>query len=78
VGGACNANGGKEECVLVIGRKARGKRPLGRLRRRWMDNIKTNLLQIEVTTKTAFFWNVTPCGSCKNRRFGGSYKNNMV
>jgi hypothetical protein len=23
---------------------------------------------MEVTTKNAFFWDVTPCGSCKNRR----------
>jgi hypothetical protein len=22
--------------------------------------------------KNAFFWDVTPCGSCKNRRFGGT------
>jgi hypothetical protein len=25
-----------------------------------------------VTTKNAVFWDVTPCGSCKNRRFGGT------
>jgi hypothetical protein len=25
-----------------------------------------------VTMKNAVFWNVTPCGSCKNRRFGGT------
>jgi hypothetical protein len=25
-----------------------------------------------VTTKNVFFWDVTPCGSCKNRRFGGT------
>jgi hypothetical protein len=24
-----------------------------------------------VTLKNAVFWDVTPCGSCKNRRFGG-------
>jgi hypothetical protein len=23
--------------------------------------------------KNAVFWDVTPCGSCKNRRFGGKY-----
>jgi hypothetical protein len=22
---------------------------------------------------TAVFWNVTPCGSCKNQHFGGTY-----
>jgi hypothetical protein len=25
-----------------------------------------------VTTKNAIFWNVTPCGSSENRRFGGA------
>jgi hypothetical protein len=26
-----------------------------------------------VTMKKAIFWDVMPYGSCKNRRFGGSY-----
>jgi hypothetical protein len=30
---------------LLVG-KPEGKRPLGRLRRRWMDNIKMDLLEI--------------------------------
>jgi hypothetical protein len=25
-----------------------------------------------VTMKNVVFWDVTPCGSCKNRRFGGT------
>jgi hypothetical protein len=25
-----------------------------------------------VTMKNVIFWDVTPCGSCKNRRFGGT------
>jgi hypothetical protein len=25
-----------------------------------------------VTMKNGAFWDVTPCGSCKNRHFGGS------
>jgi hypothetical protein len=25
-----------------------------------------------VTMKSGVFWDVTPCGSCKNRRFGGT------
>jgi hypothetical protein len=25
-----------------------------------------------VTMKNGVFWDVTPCGSCKNRRFGGT------
>jgi hypothetical protein len=45
VGGACSPNGGKEKFVLLVG-KPEGKRPLGRQRRRWMDNSKIDLLKI--------------------------------
>jgi hypothetical protein len=48
VGGTCGTNGREEERVLVIGRKPEGKRPLGRPRRRWIDNIKMDLLEIGV------------------------------
>jgi hypothetical protein len=27
-----------------------------------------------VTMMNGVFWDVTPCGSCKNRRFGGTYR----
>jgi hypothetical protein len=27
-----------------------------------------------LTMKDAVFWDVTPCGCCKNRRFGGTYR----
>jgi hypothetical protein len=27
-----------------------------------------------VTMKKAVIWNVTPCGSCNNRRFGGTQR----
>jgi hypothetical protein len=27
----------------------------------------------EVTMKNTVFWDVTPCGSCKDQRFGGTY-----
>jgi hypothetical protein len=27
----------------------------------------------KTTVRNAVLWNVTPCGSCKNRRFGGTY-----
>jgi hypothetical protein len=26
-----------------------------------------------VTMKNAVFWDIMPCGSCKNQRFGGTY-----
>jgi hypothetical protein len=36
--------------------KPEGKRPLGRLRRRWEDNIKRDLREIEWVIWTGFFW----------------------
>jgi hypothetical protein len=38
---ACSTNGGEEECLWDIGGK-----PLGRTRRRWVDNIKLDLREI--------------------------------
>jgi hypothetical protein len=29
---------------------------------------------MEATMKNAVFWDVTPHGCCKNRRFGGTYR----
>ena len=40
MGGACSAYGGEE-------RRIQGKRPLGRPRRRWEDNIKMDLQEVE-------------------------------
>jgi hypothetical protein len=37
---------GEEECIQDIGGRAIGKRPLGRPRRRWVDNIKMDLSEI--------------------------------
>jgi hypothetical protein len=36
----------ERSCILVG--KPEGRRPLGRPRRRWMDNIKMNLLEIRL------------------------------
>jgi hypothetical protein len=30
--------------------------------------------EVELSTKNAVFWDMTPCGSCKNRRSGGTYR----
>jgi hypothetical protein len=46
MGRACSTNGGDEECIEDIGGKARRKKPLGRPRRRWVDNIKMDLGEI--------------------------------
>jgi hypothetical protein len=45
MGVECSTNGEEEERVQVVGGKARGKEPLGRPRRRWVDNIKMDLAE---------------------------------
>jgi hypothetical protein len=44
--GACSTNGGEEERVYVVGGKTEGKRPLGRQRRRWLNTIRMDLVQV--------------------------------
>jgi hypothetical protein len=43
---ACSTNGEKNANRILVG-NPEGKRPLGRPRRRWMDNIKVDLREIE-------------------------------
>jgi hypothetical protein len=45
LGRACSTNGGEDECRILVG-NPEGKRPLGRPRRRWVDNIKMDLRDI--------------------------------
>jgi hypothetical protein len=46
VGGACILNGEKRNAYRLLVGKPEGKRPLERPRRRWVDNIKMDLLEI--------------------------------
>jgi hypothetical protein len=39
---------------------------------RWKEHIKKK--RDELNIKNGVFWVVTPCGSCKNRRFGGTWR----
>jgi hypothetical protein len=41
--------GEKRNVYRLLGGKPEGKRPLGRSRRRWIDNIKMDLLEIGVS-----------------------------
>jgi hypothetical protein len=41
MGGACGTSGEKRNVYRLLVRKPEGKKPLGRRRRRWIDNIKT-------------------------------------
>ena len=47
MGGACGTYGGGERCEhrVLVG-KPEGKRPLGRPRRSWEDNIKMDLREV--------------------------------
>ena len=46
MGGACGAYGGGRVVHMVLVGKAEGKRPLGRPRRRWEDNITMDLQEV--------------------------------
>ena len=46
LGGACGAYGGGERLHRVLVGKRIEKRPLGRPRRRWEDNIKMDLQEV--------------------------------
>jgi len=46
MGGTCSAYGGEERRIQSFGEKPEGKRPLGRLRSRWEDNIEMDLQEV--------------------------------
>jgi hypothetical protein len=46
MGRACSTNGETRNAYRILVRKPEGKRPLGRPRRRWVDNIKMDLREI--------------------------------
>jgi hypothetical protein len=43
MGGACSTNGGNRNAYRLLVGKPEGRGPLGRPRRRWLDNIRTDL-----------------------------------
>jgi hypothetical protein len=43
MGRACRTNGEKMNAYMILVGNPEGKRPLGRPRRRWVDNIKMDL-----------------------------------
>ena len=46
MGGACGTYGGMERLHKVLVGKPEGKKPLGRPKRRWEDNIKMDLQEV--------------------------------
>ena len=43
MGAACSTSGKEESCIYGFGGETWGKRPLGRPRRRWENNIQMDL-----------------------------------
>jgi hypothetical protein len=46
MGGPCSTNGERRNSYRLLVEKPEGKRPLGRLRRRWVENIKMDLGEV--------------------------------
>jgi hypothetical protein len=46
MGGPCSTNGEKRNAYRLLVRKPEGKRPLGRPRHRWVDNIRMHLGEV--------------------------------
>jgi hypothetical protein len=46
MGRECSTNGAKRTAYRILVRKPEGKSPLGRSRRRWVDDIKMDLREI--------------------------------
>jgi hypothetical protein len=46
MGGPCSTNGEKRNAYILLVGKPDGKRPLGRPRRMWVDNIRMDLGEV--------------------------------
>jgi hypothetical protein len=46
MGGACSTNGDKRNAYRILVGNPEGKRPLGRPRRRWVNNIKMDFREM--------------------------------
>jgi hypothetical protein len=47
MGRACSTNGAKRNAYRILVGKPEGKKPPGRPRRRWVDNVKIDLRETE-------------------------------
>jgi hypothetical protein len=46
VGGECSTNGEKSNAYRLLVRKPEGKKQLGKPRRRWLNNIRMDLVEV--------------------------------
>jgi hypothetical protein len=56
MGGVCSKYGVRRGAYRVLVGKPEGKRPLGRHKRRWDNNIKIELHEVESVAWTGFIW----------------------
>ena len=56
MGGASSAYGGEESICRILVGKPEGKRPLGRPRHRWEDNINMDLQEVGCGVWTGLSW----------------------
>ena len=49
MGRACSQNGGSRSAFKIVTGKPTGKRPSGRPRRRWEDNVRMDLEEIGIS-----------------------------
>jgi hypothetical protein len=47
IGGACSMNGKKRNSYRLLVEKPEGNKSLGRPRRRWLDNIRMDIVEVE-------------------------------
>ena len=62
MGGACSVYGREERRIPGLVGKPEGKRPLGRPRRRWEDNIKMYLQEVGCGAMDRIIWLMTETG----------------
>jgi len=65
VGRACGTHGGGERCLQGFGWRSEGKRPLGRPRHKWEDNIKLDLREVGIDLAGFCEQDNEPSGSIK-------------
>jgi hypothetical protein len=56
MGRACSTNGAKKNTYRILVGELEGKGPLGRPRRRWVDNIKMDLKKENEMVLTGLIW----------------------
>jgi hypothetical protein len=71
MGGPCSTYGETRNAYRLLVEKPQGKRPLGRTRRRWLDNIRMDLGEVG-------WGNVDWIGLAKNRNRWRSLVNSVL